>query len=372
MTAVAKHRWSVTRQFLTGVTADGWWQILRANGGAIEPRYLHRAAYITAMSLINSIYRRREDRRYAAAVAQTELAGPPLFVIGHWRSGTTHLHNLLALDTAQFAYPTVYQASFPHTFLLTEASFPRLVGRFVPPTRELDNVAFGFEMPQEDEFAVCVASGLSSLLGMVFPQQTALYDRYLTMHNLPRDVVERWKATLLWYLKKLTLRYGKTVVLKSPQHTARLRLLLELFPDARFVHIYRDPYAVYQSTVQMYDTMAWHTYLQRPPLEQIEEQILSRYVTMYDAYFADRAAIPAAQITEVRYEDLIADPRGQLQRVYRELGLDGFARCEPALQRYLDGVRGYQPTSRQPLSEPLRMRIAERWARNFAAWEYAS
>jgi hypothetical protein len=58
------------------------------------------------------------------------------------------------------------------------------------------------------------------------------------MDNIPKNVIEEWKEIYLYLLKKETLyRDGKRLVLKNPANTARVTLLLEMFPNARFVHI---------------------------------------------------------------------------------------------------------------------------------------
>ena len=60
--------------------------------------------------------------------------------------------------------------------------------------------------------------------------------------------LEAWRRTLYRFLQRITFRNPKRLVLKSPPHTCRIRLILEMFPDARFVHIHREPYVIYQST----------------------------------------------------------------------------------------------------------------------------
>lgn len=366
-----KYRSTFTHQFLAGITAGDWWRLLRANGFAFDLCYAHRVAFLTAMSLINARYRREEERCYGAAIAATELAAPPVFVLGHWRSGTTYLHNLLVRDAERFAFPSVYQATFPHTFLSTEALFSERVARFVPKTRMVDNVAFNLGLPQEDEFAMCVATGYSALLGMVFPRRVDQYDRYLTLREVPAAEVQHWKATLVWFLRKLTYKHGRAIVLKSPPHTARVRLLLELFPDARFIHICRDPYAVFQSTRHMYDTMVWHTYLQQPDVGRIEDNILQRYVTMYDAFFDEWALVPQGQRYELRFEDLRRDPVGEMQQLYAALGFENFAAVEPCLRTYVASLRAYRQNDYRGLDMRERERVATTWRRSFDAWGYA-
>ncbi|MBC8075175.1 MAG: sulfotransferase, partial [Chloroflexales bacterium] len=276
---------------------------------------------------------------------------------------------LLVADS-QFAYPTVYQASFPHTFLSTEKSFSRWADAFKPRTRMMDTMQFRFDLPQEDEFALCAATGRSPLLGQVFPRRAAFYDRYLTFSDVPAAVVETWQRALVWFLQKLTYNDRRPLVLKSPPHTARVRLLLEVFPNARFVHISRDPYAVFQSTRHMYDTMVWHTYLQAPDTTAIDGDILRRYTTMYDAYDTQRALIPPDQLHEVRYEDLARDPLGELRQIYQALGINGFERAAPRLRAYVAGLRQYQPNEHRTLPEAVRERVRRAWRQSFDRWGY--
>src|SRR4029079_1152655 len=109
---------------LGGITFGDWMRLLRDNRFDVPPRRLLRAMAITAQSAQNSVMKRIEDRRDGAAVNDAEVQ-PPLFVLGHWRSGTTHLHNLLTVDE-RFAFPNNYQVFYPHTFLTTAALGARL------------------------------------------------------------------------------------------------------------------------------------------------------------------------------------------------------------------------------------------------------
>ena len=111
-------------------------------------------------------------------------------------------------------------------------------------------------------------------------------------------------------MKKLTLRYGRPLVLKSPPHTARIRLLLGLFPDARFVHIHRDPYVVFRSTRHMIRVVQPVFRFQEGPLPDGDDRILGVYTEMYDAYFEQRGLIPEGRLCEVGFEDLERDPVG--------------------------------------------------------------
>jgi hypothetical protein len=171
-----KHRWSVKLNYLLGITLDNWLKLLRTN--RIDPAYWHRAALISGLSLMNTLYRRREARLFDQAIRATEITQPPIFIIGHWRSGTTHLISMLGLAD-QLVYPNSYQVANPYTFLTTERVNTRRFAFLMPTRRPMDDMPLGYHTPQEDEFALCLMT-LSPYLGMSFPHRQ---DHYLQRGN---------------------------------------------------------------------------------------------------------------------------------------------------------------------------------------------
>lgn len=360
-----KHRWSLGHNYMTGATFGIWWSLLRQNGFRLSPAYWHRAAVITAASLMNSAFAQWERQRHGAAIEAVKIRNPPLFILGHWRSGTTLLHDLLAQDALQFQFANTYQVANPLTFLTTERAVTRLLPGLLPEKRPMDNMALAFTSPQEDEFAPLLMTGLSVYLGVSFPQTGAKYERYLSFRGVPQPEIARWQAALLGFMKKLSLTDSRALLLKSPPHTARIRHLLEMFPDARFVHIHRDPYTVFQSQRHFFDTAGWYTYLQRPDLGAIDEGILQRHETMYDAYFEDLPLIPEGQFAELRFDRLEAAPVAEIAGVYDRLGLAGFDSFRPRLEAYVESLSGYRKNSFAPLDETTRAMVAARWRRSF-------
>lgn len=369
MSTPLKHRWSIGHNYLGGITAGDWWRLLRENGFSVDPAYWHRAAFVSMLSVLNSLARRKEERQFNAAVEDVQVA-PPLFVLGHWRTGTTHLQNLLAQDTDQFGFANTYQVVNPHTFLSTEEVNARRFAWLVPDKRPMDNVALSFQSPQEDEFAPCLMSLYSLYLGISFPRREEHYARYLSFRDVPRDQLDAWKAAFLWFLKKLTYKTNRPLVLKSPPHTARIRLLLEMFPEARFVHIHRDPYRVFQSFRHYFDTATWHTYLQRPDLRGLDDRLLRLYSALYDAFFAERHLIPSCRYHDVRFEELERAPIAEMQKLYERLGLHGFDTFRPKLQRYVDSLSGYRKNDFGTLDDAQREKVATAWRRSFDTWSY--
>jgi hypothetical protein len=163
----------------------------------------------------------------------------------------------------------------------------------------------------------------------------------------------------------------KPLVLKSPQHTCRIKLLLELFPQARFVHIHRNPYAVFPSWRKTMRAVSKLHLLQRPRFDDLDDHILRQYRTMYDVFFEERTLIPAGQYHEVGYEQLELDPVGELRSLYAALNLPDYEHVEPAVQKYVDSLAGYQKNAFPELPAELRERIATAWRPCFDAWGYA-
>lgn len=365
-----KHRWSISHNYLTGITFGKWCKLLAQNRFQISPAYLHRAAVISLASLSNSACAAVEALRYGRAIDAVQITRPPLFILGHWRSGTTLLHELLAQDTKQFQFPNTYQVVNPYTFLTTENFTTRAFPWLVPDKRPMDNMALKFTSPQEDEFAPLLMTLTSLYLGTSFPRRMAHYDRYMTFHDVDQAEVEAWKAAFMRFCKKLSLNDQRALLIKSPPHTARIRTILEMFPDARFVHIHRDPYRVFQSQRHFFDTAGWHTYLQKPDLEAIDEGILQRHETMYDAYFNDLPQIAKDRIVDIRFDDLEANPVEEIAKVYDQLSLEGFAAFAPKLRSYVDSLKGYRKNDFDRLDPATKAVVAKRWARSFDMWNY--
>jgi hypothetical protein len=353
---------------LLGATWSTWWAFLRDNAFRIGPMYWPRAFSTSWITLINSVIHRWERRAFESKLVDVTIE-PPIFILGFYRSGTTYLHNLLSVDP-RLAYPNTFQVTFPNTFLTTEPLASALINRTMFKKRPMDNMYMDVHTPQEDEFALCTMTTLSPCTGWILPRHHDRYERYLTFRDVPTDDVDRWKAAFTLFLKKLTWKYRRPLVLKSPPHTARIGMLLEMFPKARFVHIHRNPYTVFQSYKHTQRRVSSFMLLQAFDEERLDEHIFRQYSTVYSAFFEQEPRIPRAQFFEIAFEDLVKAPVAVLRGLYEHLGLVQFCQVEPLLVSYVDSQKGYQRNRFPPLCDALRERIAREWQRCFARWGY--
>jgi hypothetical protein len=240
----------------------------------------------------------------------------------------------------------------------------------MPRRRPMDNMAAGWDRPQEDEFALCLLGQPSPYQRLAFPNRPAEAGA-LDLHGLSPRALRRWKAALTRLLRELTFaRGGRRLVLKSPPHTCRIPTLVEMFPDARFVHLIRDPYALYPSTLHLWRVLYGAHGLQRPSWEGLPEYILDTFVHMYDRLEEGKRLVPAGRFHELRYEDLVRGPVGRLEALYRHLDLGDFEPARPHVEAYLAGLKNYQ-TNRYVLTPAERRTITCRWGAVIQRYGYA-
>lgn len=342
--------------------------MLRENRFKVAPRYWGRVGLATFLALINSLGKRIENLCYGSAIRDAKVASP-LFVLGCWRSGTTHLHNLLTKDE-RFAFTNTFQVINPHTFLFAERFIAPIQNLFYPRVRAMDNVAFAADQPQEDEFAITIMSRISPMMSLFFWERRDYYNRYTTFRDAPEAEMNAWKDAFMHFLKKLATKTNKTLVLKSPAHTGKVRELLELFPDAKFVMIHRHPYEIVVSAIHMCEKNLPLTSLQNADLTDCGAEIVEHYGQLFDSYFEQRSLIPPGNLVEISFEELQERPVDTLRHIYAELSLPDFSVAEPAFQDYLESLQGYSKNKHAELNKQLRTLINDRWRANFANWEY--
>jgi len=224
----------------------------------------------------------------------------------------------------------------------------------------MDNMKAGFDRPQEDEFAMCMFGVGSPYLTIAFPNRPPQCQEYLDLEGISASALRRWKRALKQFLKRVTFKTGKRLVLKSPPHTARITTLKPMFPKAIFIHIVRDPYVVFPSTVNLWRTLFKLHGLQTPTYNGVEEHVLQTFTRMYERLEEGRKLLEPGQFYELRYEDLIADPAGTMKKIYDYFQLGGFERCLPRLQGYLASIKGYE-TNKYQLTNEQRLEITKRW-----------
>lgn len=344
-----------------GMTAPAWFRLLWDNRFAVAPSRLFLLTFVTGASCLNFFLSLLQKGIYGWKIQRTTLAPDPIIILGHWRSGTTLLHELLSLDPRHH-FPSTYACLAPEHFLVSQPLVQHWLRFLMPKRRSQDNVRVALDAPQEDEWAICAMGLPTPYRTAGFPNRLPHGEEYLTLQNVPPKDLRRWKRKWQDFLKAVSLEgAGKRLVLKSPLQTARLPLLLEVFPQARFVHIVRDPREVYQSTLRLWRRLAEDEGLQMPTPAAFEAFVLNCYSQMYEAYHRTVHLIPADRLCEIGYEDLVADPMETLRRLYQQLNLGNADRLPEAMHEMAARMAEF-PTNTYLHSPAVDAKISAHWS----------
>ncbi len=280
---------------------------------------------------------------YHGRIQKTQVEKPPLFILGHWRSGTTYLFNLLSQDPDTAYMDSVNTFTFDHFLTISKLLIP-IYNRALDGSRPGDTMEWRAESPQEEAYAMANIVEATFTHMIAFPQNAERYIGLNFAANMTPRQREKWEQTHRYILKKMTYaKDGKRILFKSPDNTAKAKMLHEMYPDARFINIYRDPYKVLMSTLNMFrEGVPAMTFEKMPSDEWLEDMAIYQFKLIYQQYFEDCKQIPQNQLIEIAYSDLTKAPMETLERIYGRLELPGFQAAKPRFQAHIDSQRHYQ------------------------------
>ena len=310
------------------------------------------------------------ERGYVAVSRPGAGMPPPIFLLGHWRSGTTHLFNLLS-GAPSVTYARPIPTGMPWDFLFLGRALRPLLERAIPSQRGIDPMAVTPDAPQEDEIALAGMGVPSYYHGVYFPrafrQEMARGLFFDGCNAVERD---RWRRALRQFTAKVaTAGGGRRVLIKNPAHTAKVREIRAIWPEAKFVHIVRNPYHVYQSTFRMFDDLLDMLALQPVDRDQVTAAVHESYPRMIQRVTADTADLPSNAFVQVRFEDLESAPLDVVDRIARQLDLPDRDGLRSAAQAHLAAVADYRSRTRD-VDAPTARAVETHWGRERAMLGY--
>lgn len=317
--------------------------------------------------LLNPIY--KHNTHHFKQMQKPEI-NSPVFIIGHWRSGTTFVHNVLSCDP-QFGYCTTYQTVFPHLMFSGSRFFKWAAKICMPSTRPTDSLELRVEQPQEEEFALANMTPMAHYHFWIFPQRMA---EYRARSLLLATASEAQKSELIEAQRKmmqiaLACQHKSRFLSKNPPHTGRIGELLKAFPDAKFIYLIRNPYTVFESTRNFFIHTIAPLKMQSITHEELEQEILANYTALYHQYRQEKIRIPEGNLIEVRFEDFEADPMLFTETIYRTLDLGDFARVRPLMEKYIHQKQGFRKNRYQ--YDPRTIELVEKhWSEALTEWNY--
>ncbi len=348
-------KWGFLPPVWFGMPLVPWLRLLVRYRFRVSPRHWLRALSTTLIAPLNSLLGCYTTAIYGWRLARTQVTAP-LFVVGHWRSGTTLLHELLALDP-RHAWPDGYACFCPVHFRRTRYVLRALLAWAVPKQRPMDSMAFDLALPQEDEFALLFMGAPSPYESLAFPFASGRQMTRLDPALLDAREQARFDRAMRRFFASVMLgQEERRLVLKSPPHMGRLETLARLYPKLKVVHIVRDPRAVIPSMIKMMTILGPLMQLNGRLPEQPVTALFRNYALLFERFQAGRAQLPPDALVEIRYEDLVADPIAVLRDLYARLDLGDFAPLEQALCQQVEAGR-FRRASLPPLTAAQRQAI---------------
>jgi omega-hydroxy-beta-dihydromenaquinone-9 sulfotransferase len=337
----------------------------------IDREYLPQAFSLAMISFLTIPYRVFEKVKFVRKIAELEIDLPPIFIIGHHRSGTTYFHDLMSRDP-NFGYLEHWQGMRGSEIFL---SSPELAKDWAdsnyPRKRRADDVMVLASSPAEEEFALGNSSPYSFYTWLWFPKNMKkIFQQCVLFEYENEQIKTQWKKAYTTILKRIILsKNGKRLLLKNPVNTARINILLEIFPDAKFIYLYRNPYTVYASASQLYKRILPLSRLQNITEVELEENIIFIYQQIMQKYLVDKNHIPPENLIEVKYEDFIGNEILYLNKIYTQFKLSGFEHSESEFKKYIDSQAKYK-TNKYILDEKTITKITEEWRFTIEKWQY--
>ena len=347
--------------------------LVRAFRAGGSPDRIRTAAAIWAAALGRAPVSALEALALAPFLPATADLAPPVFILGHWRSGTTHLYNTMSRD-AGFAHVPPIPVGLPWDMFGIARVLRPMLERALPEHRWIDRIPVTPTSPQEDEVAIASMTDLSFYHGIYFPRRfDALIDRGLFFDGCSERETARWERRFTYFLRKLALAQGgRPLLVKNPVYTARVARLRRLFPQAKFIHIHRNPLEVFLSMQNFYRRLLDVLALQGvPPGLDIDATILRVYDRMMTRFVRETRDLPPDALVELPYAELDRDPLGAVAYIYQSLELDGFEAARPAFEAYLDSVRDFPKNAFR--ADPATVALVERhWGGWIERWGYGA
>ncbi len=349
---------------LIGSTISNYIKITKGNN--IEPRYYLKYILTFLIIIILTPFRWFDRLKYHRKLRTTTIE-KPIFILGHWRSGTTFLHNLLCEDPNS-GFVSTYQTVFPNN-MATKWLFGPFMKIIMPGKRPSDNVELAVDFPQEEELGFMNMNPHSLYNFFYFPAHFQRYfEQAISNRGLLFEEQKRIEIDYLMLIRKAQLVANKNqLVIKNPVNTARINFLHKLFPDARYIHLIRNPYTVFLSSKKFFLNLLPTLWFEKVDDDVIEDMVIDLYNGLFTSYFEHKHL--ALNLVEIKFEDFELNPISELAGLYQKLAINGFDNAKPFFEKYLASQNDYKKNTYSIKQEEVD-KIDKNWGVYIEKWGY--
>lgn len=321
---------------------------------SIGKNYKTKFFLTKAVSKILDVPRVFEERHYNRKINDLQIKESPIFILGFWRSGTTVLHNLLC-QNPYFGYVTTFQSVFPNDCFMNQWWIRNIAKFLLPEKRPGGDIKFDFKLPQEEEIALGNMQHVSFYNFFYYPNELdSSIRKSLYFENFSKEEIEKWKENYYRLVKIALLNTkGKRFISKNPPNTFRIKLLLEMFPDAKFIYIHRNTYQTIYSFQRFLNAVHEGIKYQDYNIESNNLKLIELYKLMMEQYKTDKHLIPKGNLIDIKFEEFEQNMLPEIERIFRNLDIPDFENAKPSIERYYNEISDYK---RKPHDLPAKFK----------------
>ena len=295
-----------------------------------------------------------------------QLKEDPIFILGHWRSGTSHLQQLLSKD-ANYSTSTLFQLIFADSYCLSQRWLEPILNKFckkLKTTYSFQRIPLRLNLAAELDPGLCtIMSPYAYTWGHLFPWNFQYWSQMLVLNDEKK--AKGWIKDYDYLIKKLSFFYKKRLIIKSPGDTARFHLLLKQYPNAKFIYIHRSPISVFYSNRYLWSVIQKENSFQKISLAKIDRHIINNYQITLSQYLKTRSNLNEDALIEIRFEALLQSPLSTLDAIFNQLKL-GIPDQE-AVRSYIQKTSGHKVKEYKG-EKSIESLIRRAWAFSFEHW----
>lgn len=259
----------------------------------------------------------------------------PIFIIGPWRSGTTHLHNLMSTLPGMIS-PSTWQCMQPATMQLRRTPvLPR------SSLRPMDGHSISSLSPQEDEFALLALGVPSVYRGFLDPRRLGELLHWLRLDSWTLEEPKNWISIWRRFLALMADNRPGRLLLKSPNHSFRIRPIVKTFPNPTFIWIVRRPEDVFLSNRKMWQAMFSLYSLWDWELPALDAFLLHSLRHAAECITELGQSLPRDRLLVIDFEQLQRAPLQTLETVNSRLRLGNWTPMEAQVRQASETISSY-------------------------------
>ncbi|MAZ01035.1 MAG: hypothetical protein CMP58_02430 [Flavobacteriales bacterium] len=297
---------------------------------------------------------------YKKKIKSHKIKHPPVIILGYWRSGTTYLQRILTVNK-KTTYLSLYESILPLGSIIHSIFLEKIMNfifKKIKIKHPLHRTNLDTKFPSEEDIALCCSAYEHTPMWAHVYSKKAKYffNKYLICEKESKEY-SMFKKMYSYLVKKISFQNpNKTIILKSPCNTSKIKEIMEIFPNAKFIYISRNINDVYYSNMKLLKTNKTQ-WLQKMDEKERDELFIYSYNKMMNYYNKNKHIIPKDNLIEIKFEEFFKRPEYFIEQINSKFKIPYSKEDE---KRYKQFILKYHGKNRYKYKKQLPKNIKEK------------